>query len=327
MPGRIGIYTSPDGTSSPIERMRIDCAGNVGVGTTAASRLHVVSITEQLRIGYDATKYASLTVDSTGLLTVTPILGCAISANSASVALRVTQTGSGDALRIEDSANPDASPFVIDGNGNVFKGSSTSIAVEYPMGFQIHGTGADSSMSIARWAASPGSSSLYLAKSRGATVGARAIVQLNDSLAYINFSADDGVNFVNAAFITGAIDATPAVGSAPGRLVFATTPSGGASPIERMRIDNSGNVVVGITAASARLHAVSTTEQLRLGYDATKYASFLVDTNGDLTITPAGGTSNKVCFGTWASNADAAVNGYITIKDAGGTTRKLATIA
>ena len=32
-------------------------------------------------------------------------------------------------------------------------------------------------------------------------------------------------------------------------------------------------------------------------------------------------------FGTWTSNADAAVNGYVTIKDAGGTTRKLATIA
>lgn len=37
--------------------------------------------------------------------------------------------------------------------------------------------------------------------------------------------------------------------------------------------------------------------------------------------------NGAVRFGTFTSNADAAVNGYITITDAGGTTRKLATIA
>lgn len=42
-----------------------------------------------------------------------------ISVNSASTALTITQTGSGEALRVEDSASPDLSPFVISNNGNV----------------------------------------------------------------------------------------------------------------------------------------------------------------------------------------------------------------
>jgi hypothetical protein len=40
-----------------------------------------------------------------------------------------------------------------------------------------------------------------------------------------------------------------------------------------------------------------------------------------------GGNSGSVKFGTFTSNADAAVNGYVTIIDSSGTTRKLATIA
>lgn len=42
-----------------------------------------------------------------------------ISANTASSALRVTQTGTGEALRVEDSANPDATAFVISADGRV----------------------------------------------------------------------------------------------------------------------------------------------------------------------------------------------------------------
>jgi hypothetical protein len=39
--------------------------------------------------------------------------------NSTSTAVRITQTGTGNALLVEDSANPDATPFVITSSGNV----------------------------------------------------------------------------------------------------------------------------------------------------------------------------------------------------------------
>ena len=49
------------------------------------------------------------------------------------------------------------------------------------------------------------------------------------------------------------------------------------------------------------------------------------DTNISIRLTPKG--TGTVQFGTWTSNADAAVNGYVTITDSSGNTRKLATIA
>jgi len=48
-----------------------------------------------------------------------------IDANSSSNALRITQTGAGNALLVEDSANPDATPFVVDSEGRVGIGTSS----------------------------------------------------------------------------------------------------------------------------------------------------------------------------------------------------------
>jgi len=53
-------------------------------------------------------------------------------------------------------------------------------------------------------------------------------------------------------------------------------------------------------------------------------AAFVGTNTGDLHLDPQSGV---VRFGTWTSNADAAVNGYVTIKDSSGNIRKLATIA
>lgn len=56
--------------SNGSEAMRINTSGNVGIGTTTVSaRLHTISTTEQLRIGYDASNYYSTTVGSTGIAT------------------------------------------------------------------------------------------------------------------------------------------------------------------------------------------------------------------------------------------------------------------
>jgi hypothetical protein len=48
-----------------------------------------------------------------------------IETSTSVAALRITQNGSGEAFRVEDSINPDSSPFVIDASGNVGIGTST----------------------------------------------------------------------------------------------------------------------------------------------------------------------------------------------------------
>jgi len=58
----------------------------------------------------------------------TPIvLPTVISVNSASDALRITQTGSGDAIVVEDSGNPDSTPFVVKTDGRVGVGTITPV--------------------------------------------------------------------------------------------------------------------------------------------------------------------------------------------------------
>jgi len=49
-----------------------------------------------------------------------------------------------------------------------------------------------------------------------------------------------------------------------------------------------GNVGFGVTSPSAKLHVLATTEQLRLGYDVSNYASFTVGSTGLLTMDAVG---------------------------------------
>lgn len=64
--GVIGVGTGSQGSVAGTL-----LAGGIGVGTsTPGAKLHILGTTEQLRLGYDATKYASFTTGSTGGLTV-----------------------------------------------------------------------------------------------------------------------------------------------------------------------------------------------------------------------------------------------------------------
>jgi hypothetical protein len=58
----------------------------------------------------------------TSSINVTSIIA---SASSTSDIVRITQTGTGNALVVEDSANPDISPFVVDSSGNIGIGTAS----------------------------------------------------------------------------------------------------------------------------------------------------------------------------------------------------------
>jgi hypothetical protein len=57
-----------------------------------------------------------------------PLSGGVISANTNTDALRITQTGLGNALLVEDSTNPDATPFLINTVGTIVMGASAASA-------------------------------------------------------------------------------------------------------------------------------------------------------------------------------------------------------
>ncbi len=65
-----------------------------------------------------------------------------INSNSANDALRINQIGSGNAFVVEDSANPDATPFVVDASGRVLAGitNGTSLALGGTIQSSVAGT-------------------------------------------------------------------------------------------------------------------------------------------------------------------------------------------
>jgi len=84
-----------------------------------------VSATNQFEINQNGTsKSVEVSVIDVYIKSISN-LPVVVSVSSASNALRITQTGTGNALLVEDSANPDATPFVIDASGNVGIGTSS----------------------------------------------------------------------------------------------------------------------------------------------------------------------------------------------------------
>jgi hypothetical protein len=182
----------------------------------------------------------------------------------------------------------------IDSSGNVLIGTSTAYTVAGVAGLQVHGTSSSSYVNSTRWSANAFPPALILGKSRGAAVGTRAAVVVNDSIGEIGFFGDDATNFVTAAYVRGSVDGTVSTGVVPGRLAFVTSNSSGVST-ERMRIDSAGNVGIGTTSPSAKLHV----------YTAADTTQIIQDANSMLRIMATSGT-NYIQSGAILSSGSAA---------------------
>ena len=159
--------------------------------------------------------------------------------------VQITQTGTGNALVVEDSANPDSTPFVVTATGAVIAGAQTaSLGSGGEPKLQGHTTGSQAVGAFA-WADTAGACTIVMAKSRGTSPGTQTILQSGDDVASIRFEGSDGTNFLRAAQINAAVDGTTGTNDMPGRLVFATTADGASSPTERMRINSAGEIAVG----------------------------------------------------------------------------------
>jgi hypothetical protein len=172
--------------------------------------------------------------------------GLFVDANSATDAVRITQTGAGNAFIVEDNTSPDATPFVIDTNGRVITGATVTYAsLGATPNFQLNGVGVgDSIFAINSWRNSSASGGLIaLNHAKSGTVGTFTTLISGDSIGSLVFSGADGTAFIQAASILAAVDGTTGTNDMPGRLVFSTTADGASSPTERLRIDSAGNIL------------------------------------------------------------------------------------
>ena len=191
-----------------------DMPGRIVFSTTADG---ASSVTERVRI------------DSAGLVTVTGTQ--LINANTSTNALRITQTGTGNAFIVEDSSNPDSSPFVINADGTVIVGKENSTNLAASGAVQII-----ASQAISRAAAAP-QENFYRVNTSFASP---SIIASGDTLGQTQYLGYDGANAVAAASIQAAVDGTPGTNDMPGRLVFSTTADGASTVTERLRIGSAG---------------------------------------------------------------------------------------
>lgn len=170
--------------------------------------------------------------------------GVIVEGSSTDSALRVTQTGTGLALLVEDSANPDTTPFAVTASGNV------GIGVSAPAQLLDIASNTVAIDQISRYSTDVSAPARVIRKARG-TAAAPTIVASDDGAGTVAFQAYDGVAFQPVAQIEALVDGTPGAGDMPGRLSLSTVLDGTATLVERIRVNNAGNTIIGSGEASA----------------------------------------------------------------------------
>jgi len=161
----------------------------------------------------------------------------------------------------------------------------------------IHAASTDTDFDLETYSTTE-SSSLHLKRGRG-TVAAPTAPVANDYYGGVGFQAWNGASFQEGARIQGVVDGTPNATSMPGRIEFWTTPVGSNTAIERMEINNIGNVGIG-SPAVANVDLYVTRSAANTGANNSTIFGIRPGVSGNAT---AGGTA-------WGfTGVDAAVKG------------------
>ena len=159
---------------------------------------------------------------------------------------------------------------------------------------QIFGNNADSGASrvvIGRFDTGNAAPRLEFLKSDTTTIGANALVNDNDIVMQITAQVADGGDFISdIGQLTFEVDdGTPAANQTGGAFVISTTGVTASTAVERMRIDSSGNVGIGIASSLTAKVSVSGDIDMvatgnRIDFDTDNDASIRASADDVLTI-------------------------------------------
>jgi hypothetical protein len=246
-PTNMVFYTVPSGSTTLVERMRIDSAGNLGLGVTPSAwsvgkAIQVGSSGDASLLGFSNSAYLTANAYfSSGWYYTGTTYATMYEQNSGIHKWLTAPSGTaGNAITFTQAMTLDASGRLLIGR--------TSDNSSFGGGLQLEGNTL-AFQSIIRYSSNAaGAPALYLGRSKSATVGTNTIVASGDSLGSLIFTGANGTGYSDAASIGAAVDGNPgASADMPGRLVFSTSADGSATPTERMRIDSSGSLLVGMT--------------------------------------------------------------------------------
>lgn len=186
-----------------------------------------------------------------------------ITASGSVDALRVTNTGTGNSLLIEDSSNPDSSPFVIDNAGLVGIGTATPTtkltisnntvlpSAGAPAGTNLWQVGVDATQNLITLDGFANSNSVIFRRASG-TAASPSAVTSNATIGAISARGYGATGYSSVSRAQMLLVTSEAwTDSAQGaRITFLTTQIGTTSLTEKMRIDDAGNVGIGTTSPS-----------------------------------------------------------------------------
>ena len=171
-------YTDSSGTTANTNPVILDSRGEANVWLGGAIYKFVLK---------DANDALIWTVDNISAPTaaVSPVLSgnVTIDSNTPTPALKITQTGTGPALKVQDSADPDVTPFLIDASGNVGIGTATPVSA-----LEIASPG----VFTGAWAYLPSGTAMLFAQTAAPTGWTKSTTHDNKALRVVSGTASSG---------------------------------------------------------------------------------------------------------------------------------------
>lgn len=230
-----------------------------------------VSATNQFEINQNGTSKSVEVSVIDAYIKSTSNLPVVVSVSSATDAVRITQTGTGKALVIEDSTNPDSTPIVFNADGQLLVGTSVNVAST--TGIQVAQAGNNVTAPV-----------IDFSKER-----AGATVIDGQSLGTVRFWGYDGAAFRQAGSILGSVNGTPGSDIMPGQVEIRTrTAAVGGGETGRLAALPWGGVTIGYQVGSGPALGVTVPAKLRVASDA------YTDTASAASATIATGTINSI---------------------------------
>jgi len=228
-------------SNSQLIAMTLDSNQNVGIGTQLPNDIDSIGRALNIASATGGAIYLQDTDAPTSKF-------AAISYNGGTAALQIHAHHSSSYI---DFGTNGTERLRIDSGGRLLVGQTSNYTAYADSKIQVGAIDSTASIQVTRWSNNGSSPYINLGKSRGG-LGSYTVVQSGDRLGQINFVGADGTDLAShAASIAAYVDGTPGSNDMPGRIVFATSSDGGTSETERLRIDSSGNVIVGGTSVGA----------------------------------------------------------------------------
>ena len=279
MPAHMSFWTTPDASATPVERIRIDQAGRVNIGSGAPFNTAFDTIPS---FAVNVTPF-SFAVHHFGASAFDPLISLGKSRNATVGSHTVVQ--SGDGLGSIYFSGSDGDEFVpgasittacdgtpgdndmpgrlmfgttgdsgafptermrINNLGQIITSGTAAIndGSNATGALQVHTTGSagpTANVSLQSWNA--GRPELIFCKNAGSTIGTHSAVSIFDSLGALRFFGSDGDQFIEGAVIVPFVSSTPGNNDMPTSIDFYATGDGSATPTKRMTIGHDGRVV------------------------------------------------------------------------------------